>query len=60
MRELGNGFGTYNFDYIVMADRRGSEDWQAVRLLEEVQTAAATNEATQTEAEEALSTGGER
>ena len=37
VRELGNGDGTYDFDYMVMAVRKGYEDYQVIRPTLEMQ-----------------------
>lgn len=36
VRELGNGEGTYDFDYMIMAVRKGHEDYQVIRPALEV------------------------
>jgi len=41
VRELGNGDGTYDFDYMVMAVRKGYEDYQVIRPASEAQPAEA-------------------
>ena len=39
VRELDNGNGTYDFDFLVMAVRKGYEDYQVIRPVSEVQPA---------------------
>ncbi len=40
VQELHNGTGTYDFDYTVMAVRKGHEDYQVIRPVEELAMAA--------------------